>query len=483
MPGFGTAHVGAYRLQGERGKILCAAEAARTHFGDDFIGAFELGSASLHKAWWVVAVADDAVLLDSVFNDLRAAQAAYRALTVPGRKFSAQIAPQGFLPEATQEVTLDEFLEVTDLEVKRFATRHIPRVLAAMAVALAGGAIAAMQLPGGAEPAPAADTTPNSPTYPTFTDPAALGLACETAVAKALFAMSGGWALASALCVEDVAQLVFTGGRGGHHQAGVSRGPGIGDAWTGDRILLSGCPGPHAGRAGPRFRHGGRSGEAPSRSSESSHPRSLSTQPPSTTPLTPTGSNFRSRPPCPSCSRRCPAYGTPSGRKSGLIPSNCNGELREESRSVRPSLTACLLSAVLQLTVVYEPAAQANDPVQELRDRQQRLSNLEFAIREAELLHRLCHLSPENPECRTEHPEKPDPAGEPLATSSLDYRLIEVFGAANHLQAVLAGPEGGRRTARSGTELAPGLTVNRIYSDSVELSTPTGVATLRIGDH
>ena len=64
-----------------------------------------------------------------------------------------------------------------------------------------------------------------------------------------------------------------------------------------------------------------------------------------------------------------------------------------------------------------------------------------------------------------------------------NFRLIEVFGSEGHLQAVIANNEGGQRIARTGTEIAPGLTVHRIRPDSVEILTPSGVSTLYVGDH
>ena len=98
MPCHNATHVGAFRLPGERGRILSAVEAAQARFGSDFIGAFELGCDSLSRAWWVVAVADGAVLFDSVFDDLEDARAAYRGLLVPEREFGVQVAPREFAP-------------------------------------------------------------------------------------------------------------------------------------------------------------------------------------------------------------------------------------------------------------------------------------------------------------------------------------------------------------------------------------------------
>ena len=63
-----------------------------------------------------------------------------------------------------------------------------------------------------------------------------------------------------------------------------------------------------------------------------------------------------------------------------------------------------------------------------------------------------------------------------------NYRLVEVFGSGDRLQAVLMEPGGKRRIAQAGTELSPGLVVDRIRPDAVQLLTPTGISTLRVGD-
>ena len=218
MPGDNTTLVGAFRLRGERGRILTAVEAARAHFGSDFIGAFELGCDSLRSAWWVVAVADGAVLFDGVFDDLQTAQAAYQDLFIPGREFGVQVAPAGFAHDAVREATLDEFLDLADLVLRRNAPRRIPSLLAVITFVTLAGAFAAMQLTSGAGPAPAANQEPFAPRYPQFDDPATFGTACETVIARALVSEANGWQLDSALCAAGEAQLIFRGGRGGEIQ-------------------------------------------------------------------------------------------------------------------------------------------------------------------------------------------------------------------------------------------------------------------------
>ena len=151
--------------------------------------------------------------------------------------------------------------------------------------------------------------------------------------------------------------------------------------------------------------------------------------------------------------------------------------------SVQNSRATCLSAAALLLSSILELTAQESDPVQQLRDRQQRLSNLEYAIKEAELLQRLCGLTPRNPECAAAPAPVPPLQAERTPAYAHNHRLVEVFGSEGRLQAVIADYEGGHRVVRTGTELAPGLTVHRIRPDSVEILTPSGVSTIYVGDH
>ena len=149
---------------------------------------------------------------------------------------------------------------------------------------------------------------------------------------------------------------------------------------------------------------------------------------------------------------------------------------------IRNGRKAFLLLAVFLIAADSRAVGQEDDPVQELRQRQQRLSSLEYAIKEAELLWRLCELSPRNPECVVNNPENhPDPPM-PASSQGHHFRLVEVFGSRDRLQAVLQVPGGERRIAQTGTELAPDLIVDRIRPDAVDLLTPSGITTIRIGD-
>lgn len=212
VPGDGAIHIGAFRLPGERGRIRCAVEAARIHLGSDFIAAFELGSASLPKAWWVVAIADNAVLLDSVFEDLQSAQSAYQEMFVPGRSFSVQAAPEDFSPNASQETPLQDFLDLSDLAIRRIAPRKLPALVAVAALMLLTAGLAAASLRNESQPPPAAGPDPVIPEYPTVTDPRAFGLNCEAAIAEALLAGPAGWQLESASCADGQSVLGFQGG-------------------------------------------------------------------------------------------------------------------------------------------------------------------------------------------------------------------------------------------------------------------------------
>ena len=212
VPGDGATHIGAFRLPGERGRIRCAVEAARIHLGSDFIAAFELSSASLPRAWWVVAVADNAVLLDRVFEDLQAARSAYQEMFVPGRSFSVQAAPGDFSPNASQETPLEDFLDLSDRAIRRIAPRRLPALLAVAAMMLLTGGLAAASLRSESQPPPAAGPDPVIPEYPTVTDPRAFGLSCEAAIAEALLAGPAGWQLESASCANGLSVLGFLGG-------------------------------------------------------------------------------------------------------------------------------------------------------------------------------------------------------------------------------------------------------------------------------
>ncbi len=234
MPGNGATHVGAFRLQGERGSIACAVDAARVYFGNDFAGAFEISTDSLPRAWWVVAVADEAVLLDTVFEDLDEAKAAFRDLSVPGREFTTRIAPPGFGSDGSREAGLDEFLELADLAVRPIGHRRIS-ALAAVALLCAGaGGLAAAQWRIDAEPAQAASAEAQLPQLPLVAELRPLGVACEAAVASALDRHVAGWKLDSASCDGSAAQLVFAGSGG---DAIRSRYPGVYLAEGDDRAI------------------------------------------------------------------------------------------------------------------------------------------------------------------------------------------------------------------------------------------------------
>ena len=132
MPGDNTTLVGAFRLRGERGRILAAVEAARTHFGSDFIGAFELGCDSLSKRLvgscrWQTAPSSST----ACSTTCRPLRRPIGALSIPGREFGVQVAPDGISRhDAVREATLDEFLDLADLVLRRNAPRRIPSLLA-----------------------------------------------------------------------------------------------------------------------------------------------------------------------------------------------------------------------------------------------------------------------------------------------------------------------------------------------------------------
>ena len=207
LAGADAAHLGAFRLPGERGRILCAVEAARIHFGDDFAGVFELAAPSLPKGWWVVAVVEDAVLLDVVCADLDSARAAWRGLFVPGREFSTRVAPPGFAGETGPPVPLDEFLDLADRPLGRRSPRGLPVAAGLAGLCLLAGALLLAR--GGAGVASTESATP--PALPDITDPLAFARQCERQVAAALLAPATGRALVAAACDGGAARLVLAG--------------------------------------------------------------------------------------------------------------------------------------------------------------------------------------------------------------------------------------------------------------------------------
>lgn len=133
--------------------------------------------------------------------------------------------------------------------------------------------------------------------------------------------------------------------------------------------------------------------------------------------------------------------------------------------------SAMLIAALTALT----GAVQAEeDPVATLRMRQERLEELEFALKEAELLTRLCDLQPRRTECT------PRPGGARAGAASDSTailpaeafgmpQVVEIYGSNGRLRATVLDARGTRRVVRPGVALDPRTQVIAIGRDSITL--------------
>ncbi len=141
--------------------------------------------------------------------------------------------------------------------------------------------------------------------------------------------------------------------------------------------------------------------------------------------------------------------------------------------------SALLLSGLTGVSAeTAKNEASAPDPLQQLRIQQKRLFELDFAVKEAELLQRLCALRPNYRECipspedlhqafaaDNELPE--DTSVEDRKVQAREFQISEIYGSNGNLIAILLGPDGKRLPVRAGASIGSNLTVQRIGRDSV----------------
>ncbi len=127
-------------------------------------------------------------------------------------------------------------------------------------------------------------------------------------------------------------------------------------------------------------------------------------------------------------------------------------------------------AALLATAAVGQDAAE--DPVETLRRQQQRLDALNFSVREAELVQRLCSLRPASPECA------PSPADDtpaqassqnPASLPAESYEVREIYGSNSRMTAVLSSPDRPRIVVNQGSSLGGSLRVASIQSGAVVL--------------
>ncbi len=215
----GTTQIALYALPEERGRVYAAVEAARSRFGGDFMGVFEIRSPSIAEGYWLVALSDDVVLADAVYDSAEAAREACGRLQAPGRRFGTVRMPDGFSEASAESCGLDEFL---DLARGRLAcvpsSRRSFAAAAAMTVATLASATVAHALLGQINPKPPPEEEAIEEPL-RVVPPEPFAGACEKAAAAGLYAAAGGWSLSAASCASGLATLAFHGEPGGQEEA------------------------------------------------------------------------------------------------------------------------------------------------------------------------------------------------------------------------------------------------------------------------
>lgn len=138
----------------------------------------------------------------------------------------------------------------------------------------------------------------------------------------------------------------------------------------------------------------------------------------------------------------------------------------------RRFLLPAALAAAAALATAAAGQDAAEDPVETLRRQQQRLDELNFSVREAELVQRLCSLRPASSECAPPPTASaPAQAGPqtPAPLPAESYEVREIYGSNRRMTAVLSSPRRPRITVRQGSSLSGSLRVASIQNNAVVL--------------
>lgn len=142
------------------------------------------------------------------------------------------------------------------------------------------------------------------------------------------------------------------------------------------------------------------------------------------------------------------------------------------------------------LALAHPPLAVADDGTELLREQQERLFELDFAVKEAELLQRLCSLRPGASECLALRSPEPGAGGNDSSGTGRnpaearlpqEYHVVEIFGSNDNLTAVLRDSTGARHVARRGSVLAGGVEVARVGRTIVVLVSDDEQFALELG--
>lgn len=221
----GTTQIALYDLPEERGRLYAAVEAARSRFGGDFMGVFDIRSPSISEGYWLVALSDDVVLADTLYSSIEAAREACGRLQAPGRRFGTVRLPVGFSDTPAESCGLDEFLDLSQGKLTRMASsRRSFAAAAAITVATLVSATVAHALLGQIHTKPPSEK--ESLEEPLrVVPPEPFAGACEKVAAEGLYTAAGGWALSTASCAPGLATLAFRSGPGGQEEALLSAYP------------------------------------------------------------------------------------------------------------------------------------------------------------------------------------------------------------------------------------------------------------------
>lgn len=214
----GTTQIALFTLAEERGRMFAATEAVRCRFGGDFMGVFEIRTDSIDDGYWLVALSDDVVLADTLFDSTEAAKEACGRLLAPGRRFGTVRMPEGFSDSTTETCSIGDFLDLSRVPLARVPSPRRSLAAAAMVtLATLASATVAHALLGQERKL----SEPETPTVEVLriAPPEPFTSICEETVASGLYAAAADWSLASASCYPGFATLAFRHESGGQEEA------------------------------------------------------------------------------------------------------------------------------------------------------------------------------------------------------------------------------------------------------------------------